>query len=331
MSMLLSRRSLITAAAAAAVTSTGRAQSGPYPNRPLSLVVPYPAGGPSDAAARIFAEAIGKDVTQPVIVDNISGGTGLLGANKVLSAPADGYTFLHGSPNEVILAPLLNPSARYKPTDFKYVQPTTEATIVLLARNGLEAKNLDELIELSRKNKAPLSYATVGIDSLYHLMGDAMAKRTGADLLHVPYKGSAPAVQDVAGGQVDFAILPFQVIMEGMARQGRLKILTSFSRNLPPTLKNVPKIDASKLLPDFEYSIGAGYLLRKDVPVEMVDRLRAAVGHALRQPEVRSRLENEGRAVLQPFATQAAADEYQVAELTHYTKLLKEAGRQAAR
>lgn len=328
----LSRRTLIVAATAAAAASLARAQPAPYPSKPLTLVVPYPAGGASDAAARIFAEAIGKDMKQQVVVENIGGGTGLLGANKVLAAAPDGYTFFHGSANEVILAPLLNPAARYRPTDFKFAQPTTEATIVLLVRNGLGVGSLDEFVEHAQRGKGkPLSFATVGIDSLYHLMGDAMARRIGASFLHVPYKGAAPAIQDLAGGQVDFAILPYQSIMDGMAERGRLKVLTSFSRTLPPTLKHIPAIDASKRLADFEYAIGGGYLVRNETPSEIVDRLRASVGRALKQADVRARLEAEGRTVLEPFATQAQADAYLVAQLDRYTRLLKEIDREPAR
>lgn len=328
----LSRRSLIAATAAIATAPASWAQSGPYPNRPLTLVVPYPAGGASDAGARIFADPIGKDLKQPVIIENIGGGTGVIGTNKVLGAAPDGYTFLYGSANEVILAPLLNAAAKYKTTDFKLVQAATEATIVLLVRNGFNVNTLDEFIAYAQKNKdKPLSFATVGIDSLYHLMGDALAKRTGANFLHVPYKGAAPAIQDLAGGQVDFAILPYQVSMDGMAQQGRLKLLTSFSRTLPPALKHIPKIDASKQLPDFEYTIGGGYQVRKDTPGEIVDRLRAAVGHALRQADVRARLEAEGRMVLQPLATQADADAYLGNMVNRYLQLLKDVGRQPVR
>lgn len=328
----LSRRSLIAATAAVAAAPASWAQSGPYPNKPLTLVVPYPAGGPSDAGARIFVDPIGKDLKQPVIVENIGGGTGVIGTNKVLGAAPDGYTFLYGSANEVILAPLLNAAAKYKTTDFKLVQAATEATIVLLVRNGINVNTLDEFITYAQKNNnKPLSFATVGIDSLYHLMGDAMAKRTGANFLHVPYKGSAPAIQDLAGGQVDFAILAYQVSMDGMAQQGRLKLLTSFSKTLPSMLKHIPKIDASKQLPDFEYTIGGGFQVRKDTPGELVERLRAAVGHALRQPEVRARLEAEGRTVLQPLATQAEADAYLMTMFKRYLQLLKDVDRQPVR
>lgn len=328
----LSRRSLIAGAAAAAALPAGWAQAGPFPTRPLTLVVPYPAGGPSDAGARIFSDPIGKALKQTVIVENIGGGTGAIGSKKVLSATPDGYTFLYGSANEVILAPLLNEAAQYKTSDFKLVQAATEATIVLLVRNGLNINSFDEFIAHAQQNKGkPLTYATVGIDSIYHLMGDALAKRIGAELLHVPYKGSAPAIQDLAGGQVDFAILGYQVSMDGMAQQGRLKVLTSFSKTLPPTLKHIPTIDTSKQLPDFEYTIGGGFQVRKEAPADSVDRLRAAVAHAVRQPEVRARLEAEGRTVMQPLETQAQADAYLAHQVRRYTQLLKDVGRAPVR
>ena len=134
-----------------------RPGGGTLSSRPLSLVVPYPAGGATDASARIFAESIGKSVKQQVVVENYGGGTGLIGANKVLAAPADGYTFFAGSINEVFLAPLLNPSARYKPQDFLLAAPVSDANIVLLVRSGLAADSLDKFLTLPGRTGASRS------------------------------------------------------------------------------------------------------------------------------------------------------------------------------
>lgn len=299
-----------------------------FPARPLTLIVPYPAGGASDVSARIFAASLTQSLNQQVIVENIGGGTGLIGANKLLSAPADGYTFFHGSANEVFLAPMLNPSARYKPQDFMLAAPTGEATLVLLVKHDLPARNIDELLQYARTRKdKPLTYATVGIDSLYHLMGDALAAQTGTQLLHVPYKGAAPAQQDVAGGQVDFAILPYQASFEGMQEQGRVRILTSFSKVLPKTLAHIPLISASKLVPDFEYTIAGGYFVRRGTPAERVQVLRQAVGDALAKPEIRGKLEMEGRNVAQPTADQTQADRAFDQQLGRVARLVKTAGR----
>jgi len=299
-----------------------------YPTKSLSLVVPYPAGGSSDTAARIFGESIGKSLKQQVVVENYGGGTGLIGANKVLSAQADAYTFFHGSINEVFLAPMLNPSARYKPKDFSLVAPISEAHIVLLARNGLHVDSLDQLIALAKQSSAkPLTYATVGNDSIYHLMGEALATRVGAPLLHVPYKGGAPALQGVASGEVDLAILPYQASFDAMQVQGRLKVITSFSKELPRPLAHIPRISQSKLLPDFVYTISGGYFVKQGCPAERVTLLRNAIGTALLNPEIRARLEAEGRTVAQPTASQAAANQAFDLYLLRVSELIRSVGR----
>ncbi len=299
-----------------------------FPTKPLSLVVPYPAGGASDASARIFAESFTQSLKQQVIVENYGGGTGLIGANKVLSAPADGYTFLHGSPNEVILPPMLNPAARYKPGDFVFAAPITTASIVLLVRNGIPAGTMDEFLDYARAQKdKPLTYASVGIDSLYHLMGDALAARLKLPFLHVPYKGAAPALQDLAGGQVDFAILAYQTSFDGMREQGRLKIIYSFSKDMAPGLKHIAPITQSKQIPDFVHEISGGYFMRKGTPPERVAALRKAIGEAVVKPEIRGRLEAEGRKVAQPTETQAQADAAFKEMIDRVADLLKVLGR----
>ncbi|AEI80431.1 extra-cytoplasmic solute receptor [Cupriavidus necator N-1] len=299
-----------------------------FPAKSLSLVVPYPAGGASDTSARIFGESIGKSVRQQVIVENYGGGTGLIGANKVLGAPADGYTFFHGSINEVFLAPMLNPAARYKPQDFQLAAPISDANIVLLVRNGIAVDVLDKFLDYAKQSKGkPLTYATVGIDSIYHLMGDALAARLGVPFLHVPYKGGAPALQGLAGGEVDFAILPYQSSFDSMQQQGRLKVLSSFARALPPALKHIPLISQSRMVPDFEYSIGGGYFVRQGTPASRVAVLRKAIGEALAKPEIRAKLEAEGRTVAQPIDSQEQANQVFDQYLGRVTQLIRNVGR----
>lgn len=302
-----------------------------FPSRPLALVVPYPAGGASDTSARIFGESISRSIKQQVVVENYGGGTGLIGANKVLSAPADGYTFFHGSLNEVFLAPMLNPAARYKPQDFSLAAPISETLIVLMVRTGLAADTFDKFLELAKQNKGkPMTYATVGVDSMYHLMGDALGARIGAPFLHVPYKGGAPALQGLAGGEVDFAILPYQTSFDGMASQGRLKLLTCFSRAVPPQLKHIPLISQSRLVPDFEHAINGGYFVKRGTPEDRVAVLRKAIGEALANPEIRGKLEAEGRTVASPIGSQAQADQAFDLYMNRVTQLIRAVGRKTA-
>ncbi|MFT3800322.1 MAG: tripartite tricarboxylate transporter substrate binding protein [Burkholderiaceae bacterium] len=334
MSSLSRRRFVRTGAGAAlslggwsALPGTALADDA-FPSRLINLVVPYPAGGSSDVSARIFAGSFTTTLKQQVVVENIGGGTGVLGANRVLQAPADGYMLFHGSANEIFLAPMLNPAARYRPSDFGYVAPISEATLVLLTRHDLPVRTIDEFIDYAKADPArQLTYGTVGVDSMYHLMGEALALRTRTNLLHVPYKGGAPALQDVAGGQVDFAILPYQTNFQAMQAQQRLRILTSFSRALPAPLADIPLITQSRHVPDFVYTIGGGYFVRKGTPVERLDVLRHAVEVALTTPDIRARLEQEGRHVAKPIRTQAEADQAFADQHQRITSLVRQVGR----
>lgn len=308
----------------AACTAAPWAHAAEYPaDKPLSLIVPYPAGGASDSSARLFGVHIAHALGQQVIVENVGGGTGMLGARRVLASPPDGYTFLHGSANEIILSPFLNRAARYKPQDFRLTQPTSEAIIVLLARTDLPVATVDEFITYAtRPGAEPLTYGSVGIGSLYHIMVEYLGRRIGAEFLHVPYRGAAPALQDLIGRQVDFAVLPYQQAMEGMAAQQQLKILTTFSDRLPAPLSGLPLISQSKAIPDFTYTIAAGYYVRRDTPEQAVAILRKAVGYALEQPDLRERMEAEGRLLLQPM-DQRDADAYAEAQVVKYQEMIQ--------
>lgn len=321
----LSARAAAMYLAACATVTPAHAEQYPAA-KPLSLIVPYPAGGASDASARQFSVHISQALKQQVVVENVGGGAGMLGARRVLTSPPDGYTFLHGSANEVILSPFLNAAAQYKPEDFRLTQPISEATIVLLARADLPVNDVDEFITYARRPGAqPLTFGSVGVGSLYHIMTEYLGRRVGAEFLHVPYRGAAPALQDLLGRQVDFAVLPYQQAMEDMAVQQRLKILTTFSSTLPAPLAKLPLITQSTTIPDFVYTIAGGYYVRHDTPGAAVAILRRAVGHALEHPELRERMEAEGRLLLQPMSQQDA-DAYAVAQVAKYQQMIQALG-----
>lgn len=262
-----------------------------YPSKPLNLVVPYPAGGPSDAIARIFNTALGKELGQTVLVENVGGVSGALAAQKVLSAPADGYNLFQGSPNEVILAPIANAAVRLKAEDFRLLQPVTDGVMVLVVRKDLAASNADELIALAKKpGAAPLTYGSVGIGSLYHLVIESMQQRTGTTFTHVPYKGNAPLLQDIAGGQVDFAVLIYSAGMGALADQGRLKVIGQLGARRSELLANVPAVNEGQALKDFAFRTWSGYMLPRNTPEPVVQRLHDALGRALADPGVRAQL-----------------------------------------
>ncbi|KAI3601064.1 hypothetical protein D8I24_4082 (plasmid) [Cupriavidus necator H850] len=316
---------LLTASLAGAACA---AASGPYPAKPIALMVPYPAGGASDAIARVLSQPIGKQLGQTVLVENLGGVSGAIAAQKVLSAPGDGYYVFQGSPNEVILSPLANAAVKLQAEDFQLVQPISTAVLALVARKDLEANSSDELITLARSRKdKPLSYGSVGVGSLYHILVEHMQQLTGTKMTHVPYKGAAPLVQDIGGGQLDFAIVPFNAALGAMAQQGRLKLLATVGASRPALLPNVPTISEGKLLKNFAFTIWTGVMVKKGTPPDVVQRLNQALGHVLQDPAVRAGLEAQMQLVATPMSLQEAARFYE-SETARYRGLAKAIGLQ---
>jgi len=273
------------------LAAAGLALAQGYPARPVNLMVPYPAGGPSDAIARIFATPMGKALGQQVLVENLGGVSGALAAQKVLAAPADGHYVFQGSPNEVILSPLANAAVKLRAEDFRLVHPVADAVMVFVARQDLPANNVDELIALARKSAdKPLSYGSVGIGSLYHLLMEKVQQQTGATFNHAPYKGNAPLLQDIGGGQVDFAVLVYSAAMGALAEQGRLKVIGQLGAQRSELLKNVPAMGESKELKGFDYRTWSGFMVPRKTPEDVVQRLHQAIVAALADPSVRSQL-----------------------------------------
>jgi tripartite-type tricarboxylate transporter receptor subunit TctC len=282
------RRRAVTAGL---VLTTGAALAQGWPLKPVNLMVPYPAGGPSDAIARIFNTQLGKEMGQQVLVENLGGVAGALAAQKVLSAPSDGYYVFQGSPNEVILSPLANAAVKLKAEDFRLVHPVADAVMVFVTRKDLGVSSVDELIALARKNAdRPLTYGSVGIGSLYHLILEQAQAQTGIKLAHVPYKGNAPLLQDIGGGQVDFAVLVYSAGMGALAEQGRLKVIGQLGAQRSELLKNVPTAGEGRELKNFAFKIWTGFMVPKSTPEDVVQRLHAAIGKTLQDPTVRSQL-----------------------------------------
>jgi tripartite-type tricarboxylate transporter receptor subunit TctC len=294
-----------------------------FPTKPVNLMVPYPAGGPSDAAARIFTTPLGKALGQPVIVENLGGVAGALAAQKVLAAPADGYYLFQGSPNEVILAPLANASVKLKAEDFRLVHPVTDAVMVFVTRKDLPVNNVDELIALARKSgDKPLTYGSVGVGSLYHLILEDVQQRTGTRMLHAPYKGNAPLLTDLGGGSIDFAVLVYSAGMGTMAEQGRLKVIGQLGAQRSELLKNVPTVSEGKELKDMSYKIWSGFMVPKNTPEDVVQRLHKAIGETLKDPGVRSQLAAQTQLAAPPMTLAESAKFYE-SEIARYRTIAK--------
>jgi tripartite-type tricarboxylate transporter receptor subunit TctC len=216
---------------------------------------------------------------------------------------------------------------RYQPDSFENLQYITVTHLVLLVRSGLPARSTQEFLALarSRNESNSLTYGSVGVGSLYHLVTEYMGKLAKVPFTHAPYAGTAPVIQDLAGGQIDFTIMPFQASMLEMIRTGRFRALAVLSRNRPAVLSAVPSITEVPGLGDFEYASLAGYFVKRGTPQEVKLRLNRAIGQALQDPQVIAKLEADGRDVARPASLDDAAAAY-AREIAKYREMIRVTG-----
>ena len=284
-----------------------------FPSKPVSIVVPYPAGGLSDVIARKVNVAMGKALGQAVIVENVGGAGGSIGAQKVINAAADGYMVFQGSPNELILAPMAIPGIKYKAEDFRQVQRISVSPLAIAARTGFPPNSADELVAFAAKvakEGKPVTYASVGAGSFYHLLGEQLAKTAGVEMTHVPYKGGADIQRDLLGGQIDMFITPYGLPHVQLAQQGRIKFVAALSAERQPLIKDVLSVDEGKSLKGFHYVISTGYYVRKDTPELVVQALHKAISAVLADAEVKANLTALGMEVRAPLSLDDAAKDY---------------------
>ena len=299
--------------AALAALSVGAVQAQSFPSKPVTLMVPYPAGGLSDVLARMVNNPLAKQLGQPVIVENLGGVSGAIAAQKVLNAPADGHYVFQGSPNELILSPLANAAVKFKSEDFRLVQMIGAAQMAVYARPDIPARNMEELIEYARKGAKegkPLTYASVGPGSFYHLLGEQFSKLTGIPMTHVPYKGGAPANQDLIGGQVDIFITVYGKSYQQLADSGKIKILAMLNNERLDGVKQIPAISETPQLKNFTFNIWTGYFVKKDTPEPIVQALHKAITASLSDPAVREGLETNSLLVAKPASLNDVAKVY---------------------
>lgn len=312
--MALHRKQFLgTLAAAFFALACGSAAAQSFPAKPVSIMVPYPAGGLSDVIARTVNTPLSKYIGQPVIVENLGGASGGIAAQKVLNTPADGHVVFQGSPNELILAPLANAAIKYKSEDFRLVQMISVNPMMMFARKDLPVNNADELVAYAKKVAAegkPLTYASVGPGSMYHLLGEHLSKLTGIPMTHVPYKGAAPAFQDMMGSQVDVFITPYGKGQVQLVADGRIKAVAALSEQRQELFKQVPTFNESKALKGFVFDTWTGYFVHKDTPEAVAQALNKVLGETLNDPAVRNPLEAQAMLMPRPQALAAMTKVY---------------------
>lgn len=304
--------------AMSAVANLAQAQG--YPAKIVSMMVPYPAGGGSDFVARQIQNELGKQLGQPVMVENLGGVSGALGVQKVLSSPADGYEILLGSPMEMMLAPLALNAVKYKPEDLRLVGQLVTTTMILLTRKDLPANNIHELIELSKTKE--LSYGSVGPGSLYHLVGERFTQLSKASTLHVPYKGMAPVLADLMGSQIDMVFVPFVGNVPSLIQEGKVKALGITTKSRLASYPKLEPLAARKGFENFEFDLWAGIAVPKNTPADVVAKINKAIAASMQNPDIRKAYEATGNSIPKPM-TQDELDKLYAVETARYQAIAK--------
>ena len=276
-----------------------------FPSKPVTMLVAFPPGGPADVLARAMQPAMAKALGQPFIVENLPGAGGALAVQRLLSRPADGYTLIMGSPNEAILAPLSNASAKYKAEELSLLAPISIHPLVVMARNDLPFTSLEQIIADGKKpGSKSLTFGSPGHGSMYHIVSEYMAQTTGAKLLHVPYKGATPMLQDLVGEQVDITILPNLGASTQLLESRRLKAIEVLDTQRMRTLPEVQAISESGLAQkkEFVHSIWLAVMAKAGIPADRTRLLLEASQQAIQSPEMVKALALSG---VQPMKSQS--------------------------
>jgi len=310
-----------TILAALAMAAPAHAQPA-YPTKAITLVAAFAPGGGTDTAARLIAKELAVELGQPVVVDNRAGAGGAIGATSVARAAPDGYTLLLGTGSELVVLPAVRSKPPYDTLkEFEPVAEVGTVTLMLVAHPSVPANTVQELIALARANPGQLTYASFGIGSTNHLIGEFFTSKTGTNLLHVPYKGSAAAVTDLLSGEVKLAFETMTVAVP-LVKGGKLKALAVLSPSRSPRMPDLPTLEESGVAVATEGWMGV--LAPKNTPPAIVERLNKAINKVLAMPAVKNAFDERGVTVV-PTTPQQFGD-FIGNEIKRWTAVVKTSG-----
>ncbi|MBT9487792.1 MAG: tripartite tricarboxylate transporter substrate binding protein [Rubrivivax sp.] len=290
-----------------------------WPEKPITLVVPNAAGGAADNLARSMAEELGKRLKTTVVVENVAGASGALGAQKVLRAPADGYTLLFGTTSDMVVTPVANTAAGYTVKDFTPIARVGITPMTLMARPGLGVTTVDQLVTLARSKPGAVSIGVTGNVSLQAFGVVALTRAAGIDLLSVPYKGGAPLANDLLGGQLDLALMALPGALPH-ARSGKLQALGVLAEVRAVAAPELPTVNESQAVKGVSIEIWAAIAGPSKLPPAVVDKLNAAVRETLLDKDFSERRAKLGDMPVPPTSA-AEFGRFLLAEEQRYTAL----------
>jgi tripartite-type tricarboxylate transporter receptor subunit TctC len=311
------------AASLGAASLRAIAQEPLYPDRPLTMVVTFTAGGSSDVLARAVADAMSRGLGRQVVVDNRPGAGGQIGAESVAHAAPDGYTILFGTNGTLGIGPALYRNLRYDPErDLAPIGILHKLPLLLIVNPSVPATNLRELIDYARANPGKLSFASAGIGTVSHLAGELFKEQAGIDILHVPYKGGGSTFPDLLAGRVSMMLETIPTALP-LVRNGGMRAIGVTVKERSASVPDIPTL-AESGLPDFDVSAWTGLFAPAGTPRAIIERLNKELNVALASADVRQRLATEGAEPLPSTPEEYAADIDR--EETQWSKVVKESG-----
>ena len=316
------RRLAALLAALGVAAAAGTAQAQQWPSKPIRVVVNFPPGGAADQIARGVAPPLGEALGQPVVVENRPGANGNIGAEAVAKSPADGYTLLMSSGGAFSVNPHLYTKLPYDPLkDLEPVAAAARILVFLVVKPDLPAKSVEEFVALARANPGKLSYGSPGSGSSPHIATVMLARAAGIQVTHIPYKGAAPALTDLLGGQLDFMFDPG--IGLGQVRAGKLRLLAVGSPKRSPLFPDVPTVAETGMV-GFDADSWFGFYAPAGLPADIATRLNREINRALQTPAARDRILAIGG---EPVAMSAAEfAEVQRKDRERFGAVIREAG-----
>lgn len=313
---------IIRVIAIALAASSLQVQAQPYPNQPIRLIVPFAAGGPSDVLARAFSQKLGEDLGQPVIIDNKPGAGTNLAAEFVARSKPDGYTiFLMMVGTQAINETLYKKLNYNTVKDFAPITLVASSSLMLVANPSVPVKNVSELIAYAKANPGKVNFGSSGTGTPLHLGGELFNVQAGTDITHVPYKGAAPALTDVLGGQIQTAMVGTPAALPHV-KSGKLTPIGVTSLKRTPNAPEVPAI--AETLPNFEVELVYALVAPTGTPNPIIKRLNAQMGTILNNPEIKTQLASRGFDVQTSTPEQLGA--YIKAEVAKWAPIVKKSG-----
>jgi len=319
---------LVTVAGLAALTAfSATAQAQDWPNRPITLIVPFAAGGGVDASARLQALAMGEILGQTIVVENVGAAAGTVGTSRVAKAAPDGYTMLIGNSGTQVYSQSLYKRRPYDAVaDFEPLGLVTESPRILVARNGLPVKNLQELVAYIKANQDKMQYSSAGVGSGTHLPCALFNFAIGATkVTHVPYRGEGPALQDVIADRIDYMCTTIQS-GAAQARQGAVKGIAAMSPRRAAVSPDLPTT-GEQGVPGVDATVWNGFFFPKGTPKPIIDKASKAVETMINKPDIRTKMESLGLEILPPEQrTPAYLAQFLKQDIERWGKVIKDAG-----